>query len=82
LKHKAMVIKMLSYVKTARARFSSRRMVASQASSKPSISIANSASSRTDLINMKDLSVKHCPTEETVGVFFAKPLQGKLFFKF
>ena len=36
----------------------------------------------TDRINIGDLSVEHCPTEEMVGDFFTKPLQGKLFYKF
>ena len=33
----------------------------------------------TNRINMKDLSIKYCPTEEMVRDFFTKPLQGKLF---
>ena len=33
-------------------------------------------------IHTGDLSVEYCPTEEMVGDFFTKPLQGKLFLKF
>ena len=29
-----------------------------------------------------ELSVEYCPTEEMVGDFYTKPLQGKLFYKF
>ena len=36
----------------------------------------------TDRINRNELSVEYCPTEEMVGDFFTKPLQGKLFYKF
>jgi hypothetical protein len=36
----------------------------------------------TDRINSNELSVAYCPTEEMVGDFFTKPLQGKLFYKF
>jgi hypothetical protein len=36
----------------------------------------------TDRISRKELSVAYCPTEEMVGDFFTKPLQGKLFYKF
>ena len=36
----------------------------------------------TDRINNNDLYVEYCPTEEMVGDFFTKPLQGKLFYKF
>jgi hypothetical protein len=36
----------------------------------------------TDRINKNELSVEYCPTEEMVGDFFTKPLQGKLFYKF
>jgi hypothetical protein len=36
----------------------------------------------TDRINSDELSVEYCPTEEMVGDFFTKPLQGKLFYKF
>jgi len=36
----------------------------------------------TDRINNNELSVEYCPTEEMVGDFFTKPLQGKLFYKF
>jgi hypothetical protein len=36
----------------------------------------------TDRINSNELSVEYCPTEEMVGDFFTKPLQGKLFYKF
>jgi hypothetical protein len=36
----------------------------------------------TDRIEKKDVSVEYCPTEEMVGDFFTKPLQGPLFRKF
>jgi hypothetical protein len=36
----------------------------------------------TDRISNKELSVAYCPTEEMIGDFFTKPLQGKLFYKF
>jgi hypothetical protein len=36
----------------------------------------------TDRINSDELSVEYCPTEEMVGDFYTKPLQGKLFYKF
>jgi hypothetical protein len=36
----------------------------------------------TDRIKNKELSVAHCPTEEMIGDFFTKPLQGKLFYRF
>jgi hypothetical protein len=36
----------------------------------------------TDRISNDELSVEHCPTEEMIGDFFTKPLQGKLFCKF
>ena len=36
----------------------------------------------TDCIEKKLVKVEHCPTEEMIGDFFTKPLQGKLFRKF
>jgi hypothetical protein len=36
----------------------------------------------TDRISRKELSVVYCPTEEMIGDFFTKPLQGKLFYRF
>ena len=36
----------------------------------------------TNRINVRELDVKYCPTEEMVTDFFTKPLQGKLFKKF
>ena len=35
----------------------------------------------TDRIHNKELFVEYCPTEEMVGDYFTKPLQGKLFYK-
>ena len=36
----------------------------------------------TNWINSSKLSVEYCPTEEMVGDYFTKPMQGKLFYKF
>jgi hypothetical protein len=36
----------------------------------------------TDSISNNELSVECCPTEEMIGDFFTKPVQGKLFHKF
>jgi hypothetical protein len=36
----------------------------------------------TDQIHNNELSVEYCPTEEMIGDYFTKPLQGKLFYKF
>jgi hypothetical protein len=36
----------------------------------------------TNRINMNELSIERCRTEEMVDHFFTKPLQGKLFYKF
>ena len=36
----------------------------------------------TDNIARKNMRVVYCPTEEMVGDFFTKPLQGSLFRKF
>ena len=36
----------------------------------------------TDRIEKKEVSVEYCPTEEMIGDFFTKPLQGSLFRKF
>ena len=36
----------------------------------------------TNRINKEYTSVKCCPTEEVVGEYLTKPLQGKLFLKF
>ena len=36
----------------------------------------------TDRINNQELTVKSCPTDDMLGDFFSKPLQGKLFKKF
>ena len=33
----------------------------------------------TDRIRAKDLKVEYCPTEDMIGDFFTKPLQGALF---
>jgi hypothetical protein len=52
-----------------------------------------SSSKRTKHINIKfffikdrvdsgEVRLEHCPTEEMVGDFFTKPLQGSLFLKF
>ena len=35
----------------------------------------------TEQVEKKAIHVTHCPTEEMVGDFFTKPLQGSLFFK-
>ena len=34
-----------------------------------------------DKIRSKELMVLHCPTEDTIGDFYTKPLQGVLFVK-
>ena len=36
----------------------------------------------TDRIEKKEVSVEYCPTEEMIGDFYTKPLQGSLFRKF
>ena len=36
----------------------------------------------TDRIEKKEVSVEYCPTEDMIGDFFTKPLQGSLFRKF
>jgi hypothetical protein len=36
----------------------------------------------TNRINSDELSVEYCPTDEMVGDFYTKPLQGKFFSKF
>ena len=36
----------------------------------------------TDRINNGELTIKYCPTDEMIGDYFSKPLQGKLFKKF
>jgi len=36
----------------------------------------------TDRIEKQEVSVEYCPTEEMIGDFFTKPLQGALFRKF
>jgi len=35
-----------------------------------------------DKIRKQELTVKYCPTEEMIGDYFTKPLQGALFRKF
>jgi hypothetical protein len=34
-----------------------------------------------DRVKAGDLQIKHCPTEEMIGDFFTKPLQGVQFYK-
>lgn len=36
----------------------------------------------TDRIQSREISFQHCPTEDMVGDFFTKPLQGSRFRKF
>mgnify|MGYP000055058244 CR=1 FL=1 len=36
----------------------------------------------TDRINSSELSVEYCPTEEMIGDYFTKPLQGAKFYEF
>jgi hypothetical protein len=36
----------------------------------------------TDHVHRKEVRIQYCPTEEMVGDFFTKPLQGVLFYKF
>ena len=35
-----------------------------------------------DLVDRKEVSVEHCPTDRMIADFFTKPLQGALFIKF
>ena len=35
-----------------------------------------------DRINSGEVEVQHCPTEQMLGGFFTKPLQGNKFYKF
>ena len=34
-----------------------------------------------DCVDKGEIMIEHCPTEEMVGDFFTKPLQGKLFYR-
>jgi Reverse transcriptase (RNA-dependent DNA polymerase)/Zinc knuckle len=36
----------------------------------------------TDKIHNKDMTVEYCPTDDMIGDYFTKPLQGRLFYKF
>ena len=80
-KHKDMVIKTQSFIRTAKVQSYLRRMVASPAAREPSTSIVDFTSSPT-AHQYEEPSIEYCPMEEMVGDFLTKPLQGKLFYKF
>ena len=72
----------MSFTRKTRAPFSWRRTVRSLLARELTKHIDMRYFFITDLIEKKEVSVEYCPTEDMIGGFFTKPLQGSLFRKF